>query len=179
MNPVKLTTYQRRKLQYMLQETPDARVYQRTLAVLERSRGRGIAQIAALLGVTRQSVYNWVQTYLNRGDPSALHDKARTGRPRFWTEKRQALLRTLLETSPDRLGYFALNWTVPLLQEQIERETGQRLSQDTIRRELKRQDLVWKRFRYTLEPDPQREKKTLPQASAPKFEFKNGDCDRR
>jgi len=89
------------------------------------------------------------------------------------------LLRSLLQTSPDRLGYFAVNWTVPLLQEQIERKTGLRLSEDTIRRELQRQHYVWKRYRYVLEPDPDLEKKTQNQAANPQFEFGNGSFDRR
>jgi transposase len=165
MNRPKLTTRQRRKLERLLQETPDARVYRRTLAVLEHSRGRSVPEIAALLGVTRQSVYNWVQTFVRSSDPSALHDETRSGRPRLWTKQQQTLLCTLLTTSPDRLGYFAVNWRVPLFQEQIEHKAGKRLSQDTIRRALARQHSVWKRYRYVLDPDPQTEKKTLSQAS--------------
>lgn len=164
MNRLKLTTYQRRRLQHLLQQTSDARVYRRTLAVLEYNRGQSMPQIAEMLGVTRQSVYNWVAAYLRSWDLRTLHDAARSGRPRLWTKERQALLGTLLQTSPDQFGYFAVNWTVPLLQEQIAHVAGSRLSQDTIRRELDRQRYVWKRFRYVLDPDPQREKKTLDKA---------------
>lgn len=88
------------------------------------------------------------------------------------------LLRTLMQTSPDRLGYFAVNWTVPLLQEQIDHTTGLRLSEDTIRRELDRQHYVWKRYRYVLDPDPDLEKKTFFEAAPPHFEIRNGDCNR-
>src|SRR6266496_1354204 len=112
MNPLKLTPTQRQRLEQQLQDTPDARVYRRTLAVLEYSRGRSIAEIAASLGSTRQSVYNWLQAYVRSCDPGSLADEPRSGRPRLWTPKRQALLLALLETSPDRLGYFAVNWTV-------------------------------------------------------------------
>jgi Winged helix-turn helix len=57
------------------------------------------------------------------------------------------------------MGYFAVNWTVPLLQEQLEHGTGERLSDDTIRRELRRMGYAWKRSRYVLDPDPEEEKK--------------------
>lgn len=178
MNPLKLTSGQRRRLEHQLQETSDARVYRRTLALLEYSRGRSVAEIAASLHVSLRSIYRWVQAYQAGRDPNRLHDQTRAGRPNLWSPERQALLLALLSNSPDRLGYFAVNWTVPLLQEQIERATGIRLSEDTIRRELDRQDYVWKRFRYVLDPDPQQEKKTLDTPYYPNFEIGNGACDR-
>ena len=61
--------------------------------------------------------------------------------------------------SPDQLGYPAVNWTIPLLQEQLGRCTGQWPSEDTLRRQLHRLDYVWKRPRYVLDPDPELEKK--------------------
>src|SRR5207302_1981757 len=109
---------------------------------------------------SRRSVYNWIETYLRNPDASTLVDSSRPGRPRLWTQEQQSLLRHLLETTPDRLGYFAVNWTVPLLQEQIEQATGARFSDETIRRALRADDYAWKRPRYVLEPDPDREKKT-------------------
>jgi hypothetical protein len=57
------------------------------------------------------------------------------------------------------VGYPGPNWTIPLLQAYVERCSGQRLSDDTIRRQMRRLDDVWKRFRYVLPPDPEREKK--------------------
>jgi transposase len=160
-----LTSEQQRQLEHQLQETLDARVYRRTLAVLEYSRGRPLSQIAQMLGVTRQSIYNWLEVYEQRNDPKALEEAPRPGRPRVWTQERQEVLRTLMETSPDQLGAFAVNWTVPLLQNYLEQATGERIGEDTIRGELRRQRYVWKRPRYVLEPDPQKEKKTLDPSS--------------
>jgi len=178
MNRRKWIQAQRRSLKQQLQQTHDARVYRRTLALLEYHRGHSVTEIAASLGVTRRSIHNWIEAYQQSHDPDALVDAQRSGRPSLWSQERQALLLTLLQTSPDQLGYFALNWTVPLLQEQIKRATGQKFSQDTIRRELDRQDYVWKRFRYVLSPDPQREKKTLSAAASAHFEIGNSACDR-
>lgn len=168
-----LTEAQQRQLERQLHETPTARIYRRTLALLEYSRGRSVADIAASLGMTRRSVYSWIAAYRRGQHPSALCDARRSGRPRLWTHQREALLLALMKSSPDQLGYFSVNWTVPLLQEQIGRATGVRLSEDTIRRELQRQHYVWKRFRYVLDPDPDREKKTLSEAPHPKIEIGN------
>jgi transposase len=75
-------------------------------------------------------------------------------------EDAQALLQELLTFSPVQRGYYAVNWTVPLLQEELRHATGTCLSDDTIRRELHRLGYVWKRPRYVLDPDPGLEKKT-------------------
>ena len=52
-----------------------------------------------------------------------------------------------------------MNWTVPLLREYLYDRTSLWLSEDTIRRRLQRLGYVWKRYRYVLPPDPEREKK--------------------
>ena len=160
MDPWDLTLRQRRELERQLHGSQDARTYRRTLAVLEYSRGRPVAEIAQMLGVTRQSVYHWIQAYEERFDPACLGDQPRSGRPRLLTEESEARLLALLQTPPDQLGYFARSWTVPLLQHEMREATGQRLSEETLRRALHRQQFVWKRPRYVLEPDPEREKKT-------------------
>jgi transposase len=164
MDRPRLTTRQRQQLELQLEQASDARLYRRTLAVLEYARGRSAEQIAGSLGVSRQSVYNWIGAYLHALEPGALADAPRPGRPRLWTQEEQALLRCLLETSPDQWGHYAVNWTVPLLQEQIERERGARPSDDTVRRALRAERYIWKRPRYVLEPDPDREKEAADSA---------------
>jgi transposase len=159
MNRMRLTPGQRRRLRRQLRETSDARIYRRTLAVLDYNRGRSVKDLAASLGVTPRSIYSWLEAYARGGDLNALRDAPRSGRPRVWSPQQERVLLALLQTSPDQLGYFAVNWTVPLLQEQIARETGVCLSEDTLRRLLHRQRYVWKRFRYGLDPDPETEKK--------------------
>lgn len=160
MSQENLTRWQRLRLQRELKRTQDARIYRRILAVLEYDRGEPIAHIARRLGVTRQSVHNWITAYTEDPQPQALRDEARSGRPSLWTEDVRAAFQTLLLHSPDQLGYFAVNWTVPLFQDALAQYTGQRPSEDTVRRELDRLGYVWKRSRYVLDPDPQREKKT-------------------
>ena len=160
MNRSGWTTETQRRLERQLHQTRDSRVYRRTLALLEYARGRSVAEIARSQGVTRQSIYNWLRAYKATRDTRVLSDATRTGRPRIWTQEKQALLREMLETSPDRFGYVAVSWTVSLLRDQIERTTGSAISEMTVRRALRAEQYVWKRPRYVLEPDPDREKKT-------------------
>jgi hypothetical protein len=64
------------------------------------------------------------------------------------------VFQALLEKTPDQVGYFAGNWTVPLLQDALADYADLRPSEDTVRRESDRLGYVWKRPRYVLEPAP-------------------------
>ncbi len=160
MSQLKLTSWQRRRLRRQLQETRDSRLYRRTLAVLEFDHGRSAADIAGMLGVTRQSVYNWIEAYTQDHDPASLEDEGGQGRHRLLDEEQEQLLEAVLAVPPRQFGYPNGSWTVPLLQEVLESTTGLRTSEDTLRRALHRLDFVCKRPRYDLIPDPEREKKT-------------------
>jgi len=160
MSRLHLTSWQRQRLRRQLTDTSDVRLFRRTLAVLEFDFGRPAVDIARMLGVTRQSVYYWVEAYLQAHDPAALEDEPGRGRHPSLDEDREHLLEALLALSPQDLGYPPTSWTVPLLREALELLAGQQVSADTVRRALRRLDFVWKRPRYDLNPDAEREKKT-------------------
>lgn len=155
MDTLPMTYWQRRHLERQLHSTRDARVYRRTLAVLEVANGEPVASVARRLRVTLRAVYHWLASYGRDHAPDALADRDRSGRPRLLTPSDQELLRELLSCSPQERGYFAAQWTVPLLREHLTRRTGRPLSDDTLRRELQRLKYTWKRSRYTLDPDPE------------------------
>ena len=160
MSRLKLKHWQRRRLRQQLKATSDARTYRRTLAVLELDRGGSAAHIASMLGVTRQSVHNWAAAFVRDPDPSVLCDEDRSGRPPLLAERAEVHLVSLMSRSPQDLGYPHSDWTVPLLQQELEKGLGRRPSDDTVRRGLRRLGYLWKRPRYVLDPDPEREKKT-------------------
>jgi transposase len=161
MTQTRLTSWQRRRLREQLRTTLDARLYRRTLAMLEHDLGRSTTDIARLLRVSRQSVYNWLGAYTPTRRPSALADAMRSGRPALLQEH-EDLLQGLLRLSPQELGLPHACWSAPLLCETLEAAIAQRerVSCRTVRRALQRLDFVWKRPRYALEPDPEAEKKT-------------------
>lgn len=167
MSRLHLTAWQRRRLRRQLKGTVDARLLRRTLAVLEFDQGRSAADVARMLGVTRQSIYNWVEAYSRDRDPEALRDEPGRGRHRSLDEDDEHLLEALLALSPQDLGCPHVSWTVPLLQEFLEVAAGRQVSDDTLRRALHRLDYAWKRPRHDLDPDPEREKKTAHPAADP------------
>lgn len=160
MKNLSLTHKRRQRLEEQLQQTQDARVFRRTLAILEYDGGTPVSQLARLLRVDRRSIYRWIETYAESSDPQSLLDSQRSGRPPRWTADCSLRLQALLEKSPQEFEFFAANWTIPLLQEQLAFDLGKHFSVDTLRRALRELDYVWKRPRYVLEPDPEREKKT-------------------
>ena len=167
MSRLKRTSWPRRRLRRQLKEARDARRSRRTLAGLELDRGRSAADSADLLGVTRPSVPTGAAASRRDPDRSAWADDDRAGRPRLLTEDTADLLRSLLAGSPQPLGPQATSGTVPLRPQKVERGTGQRPWDDTVRRGRKRLGSVGKRPRSVLAPDPEREKITADPAADP------------
>jgi transposase len=160
MNNLLLSATQRHQLEHQLRGATDAGLFRRTLAVLEAASGRPIAEIARLLRTSRVSVYHWIDCYEQNHDPADLADERGGNYPTVWTEDLQAALVASLQRRPTDFGYQALQWTVGLLQEHLENWRGERISTTSIRRQLRALDYVWKRLRYVLVPDPERDKKT-------------------
>lgn len=178
MDGLELTAWQRRRLEAQLKHAETARLFRRTQAVLDAHRGRSVAEISQSLGVTRQSVYNWIDAYRQSGDPRSLAEGEHCGRPPFWDEESETVLRCLLEHRPEECGYYAVNWTAALLQQQIACNTGKPFSPKTIRKQLRRLGFVWKRGRYELLPDPELEKKTTHLPPNPRFAAPHGVAGR-
>jgi transposase len=167
MDHLNLNAWQRRRLRRQLRATRDARTYRRTLAILEVDRGRSVRDVATSLGVEPRTIYYWIEAYLRDHDPASLADADRPGRPSLWDEGLGNRLRAAMDLSPQRLGYPSVEWTVPLLREYLGDQGGERPSDETIRRGLRQLGYVWKRPRYVLDPDPEREKKTADPPSDP------------
>jgi transposase len=160
MSSERFTPAQMQQLEDQLIQADDVRLYRRTLALLMWGRGTSVTEIATVLRVRRQSVYNWLASYTSASDPARLRDAVRSGRPPCWTSQTEALLADAIASAADQFGYLAVNWTVPLLQDHLERACSIRFSDDTIRRALHHLGYVWKRYRYVLDEDPDLEKKT-------------------
>jgi transposase len=171
MTRLHLTAGQRSGLERQLAATRDATVYCRTLAVLEVAQGRTVTEIASLLRVSRVSIHQWLARYGRDRDPGSLLDHRGGNHPSLWTPDLRDALRQALAGSPDQLGYQAVEWTCVLLREHLAAATGETLSAASVRRQLAELGFVWKRPRYVLEPDPEREKKTRAPAALEKPAF--------
>jgi transposase len=167
MSQLHLTSWQRHRLRRQLAATDDVRLFRRTLAIRELDYGRPAADIARMLGVSRQTISNWLEAYTDTGDPTALEDHRGRGHSLVLDEDAEHLREALLARSPQERGSPHTSWTVPLLREALEIATGQQVSEDTVRRTLRRLEFVGKRPRYDFDPDPEREKQTPPPPANP------------
>jgi transposase len=134
-----------------MKRSRNVQVYRRAAALLAIHEGQSVLQVAELLGVTRQSIYNWIAAYGQADENMDLRDAPRAGRPPLVTEELQGVLSAAFAHAPAELGYAAEYWTASLLQEHLLAQYGQQLSDETLRRHLGRLGYVWKDRRYVLE----------------------------
>ena len=85
MNLLTLSLSERRALAKQIQETKDVKVCKRAQAFLWLSEGVSIREISQRLGISRQTMDDWVSFYQKRRNKSfisRLQDRPKPGRPR-------------------------------------------------------------------------------------------------
>ncbi len=152
MRDLNLTHRERRRLEACLRTTRDIIAYRRALALLWVDRKTPVSEIARGLFVNRTAVYRWIVDYAEHRDAATLADGRHENRtaPRFWSDEAQRALEEGLHSSPDKLGFRAVNWTIPLLCDHIEDVCGQRPSDRQVRQRLPQLDYVWKRPKHAM-----------------------------
>ena len=148
-----LTEPQRAELEAAAAAERRVRRWKRHQAVLLRAEGRTVASVAATLRCSQASVYAWTAAWRAAG-VAGLREGDRSGGPRQLGAVGEAVLTERLAEEPQRRGYQATGWTVPLLRAELA-HAGVVVSERTIRRALHRLGYRWKRPRYILgRPDP-------------------------
>jgi transposase len=138
----------RHHLAQALKHVTMVRAYKRLQAVRLVATGRAVKEVAQIVGVSGQTIYNWVNCYLRKHVVATLFDALRTGRPRVAPGITAARIKREFGRDPLRLGYQATVWTVPLFTAHLSRRYRCRLSPDTLRRRMRQLGLRWKRPRY-------------------------------
>jgi transposase len=134
-------------------------------AVVEE--GRSQTEVAALVGVSRQSLSGWVQAY-RAGGERVLRSRKRGRRPgeqkalRPWQEAQIA--RAIRDRHPDQLKLPFYLWTREAVRTLIERRFGIRLSLVAVGNYLRRWGFTpQKPLRRAFEQDPERVRRWLEQ----------------
>ena len=144
---------QRFALERLTARSHDARLVVRAYALLWLDEGLMIQEIAQLLGVSRQSIYNWALHFEERQGlalEQRLADAARSGRPATAKGIIEPLLETTLKMDPRQLGYHATAWTASLLAFHLRKAHQVQVSADSVSLALARLRIRWKRPRHTL-----------------------------
>lgn len=153
MTTWRLNQRDRQALAELIRCTSDGHVLRRAYALQRVARGDPISDIAADLGVTRQSVYNWIARFddYDGSDLGAcLVDAARSGRPKHVSGVIDPLIEAIIDADPRDLGYAATTWTAPLLVRYLSERHAQGVSLQSVRLAIERLDIRWKRPRHSL-----------------------------
>lgn len=109
-----------------VQKTPGAAIGIKVAALLLILEGQRPKWIIDILGLTRQSLNNWMHNVNERG-VTALKALPRPGRPTQLTDKIQKALENDLERSPLEFGLNRVRWDGPTLVVHIKRQFGVKL----------------------------------------------------
>ena len=157
MTEFRLKNRERVDLENFMLHTPSVKERCRAQVILWLDEGESVEQIAELLHVSRQTVYNWVDRFQQRQDPdlrARLADAPRQGRPPTALGIIDPLIAEIIDRDPGQLGYYATGWTVPLIQHHLKQVHGIEVCTRSISLALDRLRLRWKRPRHQLSRRP-------------------------
>ncbi len=139
MGIIRLAKRSREKLTRIARSSSNQRHARRAKVLLALHHGKSVQQVAEETGLSRQAIYNLQRRFLERQDQRLVErvsDAQHTGRPAKKQRLVMRVLNRLLRRRPRHYGYEADEWTVAMLHEQVEKETGVRVSRRTIRRAM-------------------------------------------
>ncbi len=157
---MELSAEQRAALEQAVAQTTRVRVWRRYQAVLLLAQGQDVAQVAQALRASSSGVYGWAAQFRQAG-LAGLAEGYHPGRVRQLDAAGTRWLDETLASDPQGRGYQVAGWTVPLLLREA-RLAGYQLSEQTLRRTIRRLGWRWKRPKYVLgRPDPEYAEKKL------------------
>src|SRR5512135_2655677 len=114
------------ELEDLLTHTPLARERSRAQALLWLADGEFVEQVAKLLQVSRQTVYNWVERFRQREGldlrlRARLLDAPRPDRPPTALGIIDPLIEAVIDQDPRGPGYHSTVWTAALLMHHLKR----------------------------------------------------------
>lgn len=151
-----LSEQQRTELDELYRKTEVPRVRTRAQMVLlsaeQKLKAEEIAEVVRESAVT---VLRWLHRYISEGI-EGLRDAPRAGRSSVVTEAFRKRLLEVVRRRPRSMGLEYSMWTLQRLADFLAEETGIRVSDETIRRELAKEDIVFSRPQHTISsPDPE------------------------
>lgn len=144
---------------------PTTQNYLRQQAIRLREQGKRFIDIAAYLGVHRNTVAQWWQQYQQRGE-SALKQRTRGAKYGKWRtlsqSEEETVQQLMLSYFPDELEIDSALWTRPAVQALIEQQFGIKMPIRTVGEYLKRWDFTpQKPLKRAYEQDPKAAKAWL------------------
>ncbi|MFH5800527.1 helix-turn-helix domain-containing protein [Haladaptatus sp. CMAA 1911] len=110
------------ELQKALEDVDDVYATKRLMVAIAYKQGVSQTDLAEWYGLSRKTIYNWLQRFEEEPAREAARNKARPGRPPKLDREEQRELSQLLCESPANAGYDAAEWNIPLVQRLLNEE---------------------------------------------------------
>jgi len=143
-----------------LTRSSDTVTHRHARTILLSAQGIRAPKIAETLGYTSRAVGKIINAFNKKGVSSLPRGKA-PGRPRICDDRTRDAIVELLHRPPSDFGIQSALWTAPdLAVVAMDQGIVETISEDTIRKELRRARMRWQRAkRWSTSPDPDYEKK--------------------
>jgi len=137
------------QIEQAIQSAPEPEVRQRAIALRLLHLGQSPDQVAQVVLVTANTIYDWHKRWREEG-LAGLRDRPRSGRPNKADSAYVALLEQLLKTDPADLSLPFTIWTINRLRLYLHEQTGILLSYTRFRSLLSRLGYRWKQPKHDL-----------------------------
>jgi len=145
-----LSEEQKVDLEQLYRKTEVPRVRTRVqMVLLSAEKGLIADEIAEIVRESSVTVLRWLHRYSSEG-VEGLKDAPRSGHPSSVTGEFRKRLLEVVRRRPRSLNLEYSMWTLQRLADFMAEDTGHRLSTETIRRELAKEDIVFSRPQHTI-----------------------------
>jgi len=125
------------------------------MVLLSAEQGLKVEEIAKIVRESQVTVITWLKRYIAEGT-EGLKDAPRAGRSVVVTDEFRKQLLESVRLRPRSLGLEFSIWTLQRLADYMAEKTGIRVTDETIRRELAKEGIVFSRPQHTISsPDPE------------------------
>jgi len=151
-----LSEEQRVELDELYRKTDVPRVRSRAqMVLLSAEKKLKVDEIADIVRESSVTVLRWLHRYMAEGIPG-LMDAPRAGRSSILTDEFRKRLLEVVRRRPRSLDLEFSMWTLQRLADFMAQATGIRVSTETLRRALAKEDIVFSRPQHTISsPDPE------------------------
>ncbi|MFN7928896.1 MAG: helix-turn-helix domain-containing protein [Blastocatellia bacterium] len=150
---MKLSYKERSELEAILKSRASGEIHQRAQALLLLDEEESATDVAELLRVSRQTVYNWVARFEQRATwhlIERLADAPRSGRPVTAKGVIEPLIDSVIDSDPRDYGYNSTVWTADLLRRYLNDSHQEGVGLRSVGYALERLAIRWKHPRHTL-----------------------------
>ena len=150
-----LSEEQKVELEELYRKTEVPRVRTRAqMVLLSAEKKLKVDEIADIVRESSVTVLRWLHRYMAEG-MQGLMDAPRAGRSSILTDEFRKRLLEVVRRRPRSLELEFSMWTLQRLADFMAEDTGIRVSTETLRRALAKEDIVFSRPQHTISsPDP-------------------------